>query len=92
MKLRGHCPRCGGTRIGHLTSLPDTVGTEADVWPRYVATIKGPDGELTPVGQIEAYLCAGCGYLEEYVADVEKLDFDRLQGFSWVRSETSPYR
>jgi predicted nucleic-acid-binding Zn-ribbon protein len=91
MKRRAQCPKCGGTRIGHLSSLPDTVGAEVEVWPRYAATMLA-DGEPTPVGRIEAYLCAGCGYLEEYVADVDELQFDWLQGFSWVGATSTPYR
>jgi predicted nucleic-acid-binding Zn-ribbon protein len=91
MKRNLACPKCGGRKIGHLESLPDTLGDETHVIPRRVGTMM-IDGRRTRVGMIEAYVCAVCGYLEEYVAEIERVPLEELEGFCWVREPASPYR
>ena len=44
---------------------------------------------------VEAYVCAECGYFEEYVADVEKVDWSKIHGASWPRGsapDEGPFR
>ena len=91
MKTAKACPKCGGRKIGHLASMPDTLGDETQVAPRVVGMMKN-DGKRTKVGLIEAYLCASCGYLEEYVAEVHRVPLEKLEGFTWVKEQSSPYR
>ncbi len=89
MMKAGHCPKCSGGRIGHLASLPDTVGSETEVARRHLG-IAITDG--APIGALEAYVCASCGYLELSVADPDKVCFDIIRGFSWVTAPPTPYR
>ena len=51
--------------------------------------------ENVPTGELEAYLCASCGYFETYVKHAETIPFDELDGFSWLNpaiGEEGPYR
>jgi hypothetical protein len=41
-------------------------------------------------GRLEAYVCTACGYHETYVADVKKVEFDKLHGFVWINQEPEP--
>jgi len=91
MKNNKACPKCGGRRIGHLESLPDTLADETQVTPRMVGTTT-VDGKRTKVGTIEAYLCASCGYLEEYVVEIHRVPLEKLEGFSWLTEQAAPYR
>ena len=46
-------------------------------------------------GELEAYLCADCGYFEHYVKSPEDVPFDKLEGFHWLNpeaAEAGPYR
>lgn len=96
MKKSGVCPKCGSRRIGHLdkviqrtegqysgtpvighTSAP--LGIELTETPGILKVIK--EG---PIGQLEAYLCAECGFYETYVKDPTSLSYDLLVGFQWL--------
>jgi hypothetical protein len=41
-------------------------------------------------GRLETYLCTECGFYETYVADVKKVEFEKLHGFVWVNPGTEP--
>lgn len=40
----------------------------------------GTSEEISLAGETEAYVCAGCGYLEEYLRDPGGIDWDRVVG------------
>src|SRR5262249_12090117 len=40
-------------------------------------------------GEVEAYVCADCGYLEEYLRDPRAIDWDRVVG-AYPHSKTQP--
>jgi predicted nucleic-acid-binding Zn-ribbon protein len=40
----------------------------------------GPSEARDPTGDVEAYVCADCGYFEEYVANPARIDWDRILG------------
>lgn len=68
MKNTGTCPKCGGRE---LVRIPDTPGRYASGNNIYTST-------LTLMGKIPVirYVCANCGYVEEWVetaAQLEKL-------------------
>jgi hypothetical protein len=90
VKRSRRCPNCGGEKIGHLPSLPDTVEDETSIAPRCLALVTSR-GRTRRLGIIEAYVCAACGHLEEYVADVDSLT-EKIPGLSWQGSKSTPYR
>ena len=104
MKASKQCPKCNSLKVGRLEEVWD-VDTE-----RSGETFKSqPVGfvvkkrqlgkrlieENVPTGELEAYLCASCGYFETYVKHAETIPFDELDGFSWLNpaiGEEGPYR
>ena len=80
------CPRCGGTKIGRLAQVADkdrtgTANRKIGMMEqgRFLgATI------LTTVGEVEAKICTDCGYFEEFVKDVKSIDWEKVEGFSWI--------
>lgn len=85
------CPKCQHPEIARLEWLPDTAGSERRVVPRHLGTTKGGKDKL--VGQLYGLVCAGCGYLETYVPEIEKVPLEELRGFSWhSKDDGSPYR
>ena len=44
-------------------------------------------------GDVEAYVCTHCGYLEEYLADPSGVEWDRVVGAAPHKGkESTPYR
>ena len=94
MKDSKQCPKCNGLRIGYLENLPDdaegkistqAIGTTAvlkgsSIFGRYVHSRH----------DIEAYLCADCGYLESYVKSPGAIPYESLKGFRWVNTPSPP--
>jgi len=54
-------------------SREPTVLSLGNAWPLY--------------GKLEAYVCTDCGYHETYVVEVKQLEWERLQGFTWVNPD-----
>lgn len=85
MKTSKQCPKCGSRRLGHLENLLDQEG-ERDTKLKigkvtenlYNFKVK------TTAGEIEAYVCAACGYYETYVKDPKSVPWDDMLGFSWL--------
>jgi hypothetical protein len=92
MKREGRCIKCGSVRVGRMEGLPDTLGVETELSRQAVGVLRDEDGKPRLVGQIEAYVCTECGYLEAYVQDPQGVPFERLEGFSWVGEGAHPYR
>jgi hypothetical protein len=67
------------------------VGEETQTSTQALGLIMGLEGP-TKVGQIEAYVCADCGYLEAYAREPHKVPFEQIVGFSWVGAQEHPYR
>ncbi len=46
------------------------------------------------VAQLEAFVCAECGFYELYLREPESMRFEELEGFQWVNSGRggAPYR
>ena len=70
MKADGEkCPKCGGSRILHSPTVVDHDYR----WNKALTLqVKGTVFER-PIGELEAYVCAKCGYTELYVRDVDEL-------------------
>jgi hypothetical protein len=40
----------------------------------------GKSEEIRVTGEVEAYVCADCGYLEEYLRDPRAIDWNKIVG------------
>jgi predicted nucleic-acid-binding Zn-ribbon protein len=90
VKRTKQCPKCHSLDVGYLERMLDytTLGPVAQHLAQRV------DNEGV-VGQIEVYVCTGCGFLESYVRDHELMDFGQLSGFRFLNArdaKTTPYR
>ncbi len=94
MKASKRCPKCGSARIGHIEQV--TYGdagpyTDETYKPLPLGTAPAPQRWVgpkhVPVGRFEAYLCAGCGYYEHYLKDVEEVPLESIDGFRWLNEE-----
>ena len=81
----GKCPKCGSTEIYHC--FPNNGGGIG--WGdeyNYLRVKARWGGEST--GQWETFLCAACGYFENYILDREILDeMIRDPKSRWVKFE-----
>ena len=96
MKASKQCPKCDSLRIGYLETVTDLGNNNAP--------LNAVVGRTTPSswisnsevhGELEAYLCADCGYFEHYVKSPESVPYDKLEGFHWLNPEPpeeGPYR
>lgn len=58
---------------------------------RTTERVTGFDGNVRLlVGQLEAYVCTTCGFHETYVRDPGTVDWDDVQGFTWINPEPVP--
>jgi len=89
MKSSKQCPKCHSLKIGYLEQTFDyNTDDGADLHaPEPVGVIPKKGWVLTtnvPTGELEAYLCADCGYFETYVKSPGSVPFEELRGFRWV--------
>jgi hypothetical protein len=89
MKRTATCPKCSGTKILHVRAVADgssarqhTTGDDAPSTARLAlriakqkALLSGSYDAALTEGQLQAFVCAGCGYVEQHVA-VEELTVD----------------
>ncbi len=95
MKRDGRCPKCQGERILHIESSRPEEPRMLVRRAERVGILGGSGHVLEGVGRVEAYVCAGCGYLEEYIARPESIPWDDVVGASWVETKSKregPYR
>jgi hypothetical protein len=97
MKASKQCPKCHSLKVGYLEYVADRgretyqesiVGLTVPHRNRLLKTAE-------PIGTLEAYLCADCGFYETYVRDPGSVPFDSIEGFHWLNDPTStgqPYR
>jgi predicted nucleic-acid-binding Zn-ribbon protein len=90
VKTTKQCPKCDGTKIGHLATVHDRDYYYSNVLKeRAVGYQPGPSGWLKSgkvegAGGFEAYVCGECGYYETYVKSPESIPFEDLDGFRWL--------
>ena len=97
MKASKQCPKCNSLRVGYLETVADKGEYDTSTWSAAIGKTetKGWFGGGKVVGELEAFLCADCGYFEQYVKSPEKVPYDKLQGFHWLNPEPpeeGPYR
>jgi predicted nucleic-acid-binding Zn-ribbon protein len=86
MKNTWTCPKCKSQRVGYLENLVDRSpsGQEDRKYIGYQKT-----GELFGLaafrvsGEMEAFVCADCGYVEEYVKNAQSISWETMRGFRW---------
>ncbi len=93
MKKTSQCPKCGSSKVGHLSTVQDLSDASRRLGhpvPRRIAiaseTTRGWLGESeneSLAGDVEAWVCTECGYFEEYVKQPAGVPWDKLEGFSW---------
>ena len=77
MKRTGICTKCACTRVMKVDWLAD-LGGEGEGERYGGRLLVRASGGRDAYGRLEAYVCTGCGWFEEYVADVSKIPWDRV--------------
>lgn len=67
MKRTMQCPKCDGRRLVHVPHVHNGMNVQLALANRDLRFVK------PPVGHLEAFVCAGCGYSELYTTDVDAL-------------------
>lgn len=55
----------------------------------------GKSTEFEPTGETEGYVCAGCGYIEEYLKSPRDIAWESIEGATWHSPRTrggAPFR
>jgi predicted nucleic-acid-binding Zn-ribbon protein len=96
VKASKRCPKCSSLKVGYLEYVADRG---RDNYQESIVGLTEPRGKLLktiePVGTLEAYVCAECGYHETYLKDPAAVPFEQIGGFHWLHDVTGagqPYR
>lgn len=89
LRNTGQCPKCGCgvvLLVRSVASVGDNVAQArlALLFNRYLGR--------TAAGDLAAYCCRGCGYVEHYVRDPATIPVDGENVVELVRPPTAPYR
>jgi hypothetical protein len=99
MKAKAICPKCESHQIVKVTHVADATnyyGSGSDITTnkgrtpvtRRLLARTAEDGSQLTIGDVEAYVCARCGYFEEYLADPAHVDWQHVVGA--VLHKTNP--
>jgi hypothetical protein len=66
---RGRCPKCEGTEIGHVPQLITQLDGDLQV----VSLVPSTEILSAADADLEAYVCLGCGFLETYARQPQRL-------------------
>jgi hypothetical protein len=72
-----------GRQSGDMSQRDPSIAVPRRVLLRKTVTkgvFGGASEALEFAGEVEAYVCADCGYLEEYLRDPQSIDWDRVVG------------
>ncbi len=95
MKSTGTCPKCSSQKIGYLENvIQRTEGSTGEMIVRGHCAAPLGTGKTVqqgifkvtveaPIGTLEAYFCADCGFYETYVKDPASIEFEKIIGFKW---------
>lgn len=87
-----------GDGVGALTTRAGGHQVPRRVLVKQVATtgmFGGKSTDFAPAGETEGYVCAGCGYLEEYLKSPSKIAWESIEGATWHSPRTrggAPFR
>lgn len=82
MKKTRQCPKCDGLDLYYIAAPLAPTHDTSSLRRGASLGLAWADGEyhdfniLRGLGELEAYCCATCGYLETYVKDWEKIQAD----------------
>jgi len=89
VKNQNQCPKCGSEKLGYLESVPDMddgwppdhaiIGYQETTEPGWLESTK------TTKHEMEAYICASCGFLEYYAKNPAAIRFENIPGFRWKK-------
>lgn len=96
MKRSQRCPKCGGKKLWIIEPYRLPNETAAGAPMPVVAHQKEPRpgffalAQLNPVGSVDLYLCAACGYAELWASNLEGLRPDPAQGVRLLDGTVTP--
>ena len=84
MKKTGRCPKCDCARIAHFSQVMDEAdgNRSRNIGFRYGGSFLGLRTMLA-AGEVEAFVCTGCGYFEEHVKSPETMKWEEMVGLQW---------
>jgi hypothetical protein len=83
------CPKCDGRELLYVPRLVDfqdsviAAHVSSDDW--------ASRGKMAVAGVVQAIICRGCGFMELYATDPEKIPVDQIPGARRL-SPDDPYR
>jgi len=98
MKQTHICPKCKAIKIGYINNVINKCDTSAGSYS-VIGYSNAPLGTTTSEskksfgikivkrvteGELEAYLCASCGYYETYIKSPSKIQYENIDGFKWI--------
>ena len=91
MRARVRCPLCATTRIAHAKQVLDRGDGD---FRKALALNKPSVWSSSVIGELEAFACTGCGFVEWYVKDPAGLREvgDQLVMLDGSVPEAGPYR
>ena len=86
MRKAQACPKCGHLEILFVPRIADR--DDRDTVRPLSLHVKHRDWKDDEIGELQAYVCRGCGYTELYTAHVETIPFDKIPGAKLIKAKT----
>jgi predicted nucleic-acid-binding Zn-ribbon protein len=98
MRTSGHCPKCDGSEVLLVDTVPDTGEFAGEIRSLHVATVSAGTSFFGQerqgrAGKLEAAVCRGCGFVEFYAAEPGAIPIDgKLVRLMTPPPKTGPHR
>jgi predicted nucleic-acid-binding Zn-ribbon protein len=79
------CPKCGHREVLFVPHLADR--DDSDKVRPLVLHVTHLDYKDIEVGNLQAYVCRGCGFTELYTAHADALPIDKIPGAKLLRAK-----
>jgi predicted nucleic-acid-binding Zn-ribbon protein len=86
MRKAQACPKCGHLEILFVPRIADR--DDRDTVRPLSLHVKHRDWKDDEIGEIQAYVCRGCGYTELYTAHADTIPFDKIPGAKLLKAKT----
>ena len=80
------CPKCSHGEILFVPHIADR--DDRDTIRPLVLFVKHHDWKDDELGELQAYVCRGCGYTELYTAKAGGLPVDKIPGAGLLRAKS----
>lgn len=80
------CPKCNNDEVLFVPQLADR-DDKLHIKPLMVHVVEFDWRHDMEFGQIQAYICRGCGFTELYTSGAEKLPVDKIPGARIYKAE-----